>query len=94
MDTDDNDHEPEDIPRYCPPDTIEQPELRDAFCGLALFGSDPNFRNQAFNVALVDQFVMKLELELLRQQLREERTPIPEATFVSAQSQMWIFRGL
>jgi hypothetical protein len=34
---------------------------------------------------------MKLEVELLRKQFREERTPIPEATFVSAQSQMWIF---
>jgi hypothetical protein len=91
MDADTNDTEPYDFQRYRLPDTIAQSELREALCGLALFGSDPNFRNQAFNVALVDEFVMKLELDLLRQQFREERTPIPEATFVSAQSQMWIF---
>ena len=91
MDADDNDTEPNDFQRYRPPDAIAQSELREALCGLTLFGSDPNFRSQAFNVALVDEFVMKLELDLLRQQFREERTPIPEAMFVSAQSQMWIF---
>ncbi len=83
--------EPDDGPRYRLPDEIAQSELREGLCRLTLFGSDPNFRNQAFNIALVDEFVMKLEMSLLRQQFREERTPIAEAAFVSAQSQMWIF---
>ena len=91
MDADDNDLDVDDRPRYRQPNTIAQSELREALCGLALFGSDPNFRNQAFNVGLVDEFVMKLEIELLRKQFHEERTPIAEATFASAQSQMWIF---
>jgi hypothetical protein len=81
----------DDGPQYRLPDEIAQSELREALCSLTLFGSDPNFRNQAFNIALVDEFVMKLELSLVRQQFREERTPIAETAFVSAQSQMWIF---
>lgn len=80
-----------DGPKYRLPETIAQSELRVALDSLALFGGDPNFRNQAFNIALVDEFVMNLELKLLRQQFQEERTPVPEAAFVSAQSQMWIF---
>jgi len=91
MDAGDDDHEPYDGPTYRLPETISQSELRGALDRLALFGSDPNFRNQAFNIALVDEFVMKLELNLLRQQFHEERAPIAEAAFVSAQSQMWIF---
>jgi hypothetical protein len=91
MNSDDDDCEPYDGPTYRLPETIAQSELRAALDSLALFGSDPNFRNQAFNIALVDEFVMKLELNLLRQQFQEERTPIVEAAFVSAQSQMWIF---
>ena len=92
MDSDDDDHEPDnDGPMYRLPDTIAQSEMRVALDSLALFGSDPNFRSQAFNIALIDEFVMKLELNLLRQQFQEERTPIAEAAFVSAQSQMWIF---
>src|SRR6266403_1670840 len=91
MDADDDDLEPYDGPKYRLPETIAQSELRKALDSLALFGRDPNFRNQAFNIALVDEFVMKLELNLLRQQFQEERTPVAEAAFVSAQSQMWIF---
>ncbi len=91
MDPSDDDRDDYDGPKYRLPETIAQSELRMALDGLALFGSDPNFRNQAFNIALVDEFVMNLELKLLRQQFLEERTPIAEAVFVSAQSQMWIF---
>jgi hypothetical protein len=91
MDTSDDDLEAYDGPKYRQPKTIAQSELRNAVDSLALFGSDPNFRNQAFNIALVDEFVMNLELNLLRQQFQEERTPVAEVAFVSAQSQMWIF---
>jgi len=91
MDSDDDDYESYDGPTYRLAETIAQSELRAALDSLALFASDPNLRNQAFNIALVDEFIMKLELSLLRQQFQEERTPIVEAVFVSAQSQMWIF---
>ena len=91
MDSDDDNCESYDGPPYRLPETIAQSELRAALDSLALFGSDPNLRNQAFNIALVDEFIMNLELKLLRQQFQEERTPIAEAVFVSAQSQMWIF---
>ncbi len=91
MDAGDDDRDSYDGPQYRLPDTIAFSELRESLTGLTLFGSDPNLVNQAFNVALVDKFIMDLELKLLRQQFEEERTPVPEAAFVSAQSQMWIF---
>ena len=91
MDEDDEAIDSYDGSTYRPPHTIAQSELREALKSLALFASDPNFVNQAFNIALVDEFVMTLEARLLRQQFEEERTPIAEAAFVSAQSQMWIF---
>jgi hypothetical protein len=91
MVVEDADNDGRNEPTYRLPDAIEQFELIAALDCLALFNSDPNFRSQAFNLALVDKFVMDLELDLLRQQFREERTPIAEAAFVSAQSQMWIF---
>jgi hypothetical protein len=46
---------------------------------------------QALNLSIVDQFVMGLEYDTLQKLNVQESTPIPEATFVSAMSQMWIF---
>ena len=40
---------------------------------------------------LVDQFVVQLEHEVLEKLIQEERAPIPETAFLSAQSQMRIF---
>jgi hypothetical protein len=45
---------------------------------------------QAHNLALVDEFIMKIEDNVLAELLENERTPI-DAFFLSAQSQMWIF---
>jgi len=42
------------------------------------------------NLAIVDQFIMELEEDVLQKLWAEERTP-PETMFLSAQSQMWIF---
>lgn len=78
-------------PRYRLPENISQSEIRNELSNLTLFGDDPNLRIQAFNLALVDEFIMRLEYDLMKRQLQEERAPVNEATFVSAQSQMWIF---
>src|SRR5215469_5495021 len=46
---------------------------------------------QALNLSIVDQFLMGLEYDTLQKLNDEESTPIPEATFLPAMSQMWIF---
>jgi hypothetical protein len=66
-------------------------ELTDGLSALHLFGSDAFLRMQANNLAVVDQFIMDLEADLLATYLRDERTPMDQAMFLSAQSQMWIF---
>ena len=38
-------------------------------------------RMQVFNLALVDQFVVQLEHEVLEKLIQEERAPIPETAF-------------
>ena len=81
----------EDGPRYEPASSIEAGSLRRALCGLSLLGDDPFLSGQAFNLAIVDEWLTQIEEELLRKLWREDRTPTPEAVFVSAQSQMWIF---
>lgn len=87
----DEDRAPLDAPPYRPASSIEAGALRNALCGLRLLGDDPFLSSQAFNVAFVDEWLTWLEEDLLNKLFREERTPIPEAVFVSAQSQMWIF---
>lgn len=77
-------------PEYRRPETIDQSELREGLESLALFGSDPNMRQQAFNLGLVDGFAMQLETQLLRKQFDEEPF-LPESAFLNAVSQMWIF---
>lgn len=72
-------------------DEIGPSELREALGKLHLFDDDPYLRMQAFNLALVDQFIMQIEYAVLEKLNQEERTPAPEAAFLSAQSQMWIF---
>jgi hypothetical protein len=76
--------------QYIAWEKISPTGIRGALGSLMLF-DDPNFRNQAFNLGLVDAFCMKLESELLKKQFHDERTPLPELAFLSAQSQMWIF---
>lgn len=79
-----------DGPAYRQPETIKQSELREGLQSLALFGGDPNMRQQALNLEIVDQFAMQLEYQLLSKQFNE--VPFAhEAVFLNAQSQMWIF---
>ncbi len=81
----------DESPSYKSSDDVSETELREAFCGLFLLGEDPFLRMQAWNVSAVDQFIMEIEREVLSKLIDEERTPVPEALFLSAQSQMWIF---
>jgi len=47
--------------------------------------------NAGGDISIVDKFLTELEEQVLAKLNEEERTPIPEAWFLSAQSQMWIF---
>jgi hypothetical protein len=54
-------------------------------------GDDMFLRMQVFNLRIVDQFLTGLEYDVLRKLDEGEHTPLPEAAFLGAQSQMWIF---
>ena len=70
---------------------IDPSAINKALCSLTLLGDDLYLRMQAMNLGVVDPFIADLEARLLRKQIDEERTPLPDALFVPAQSQMWIF---
>jgi hypothetical protein len=91
MDTPESSEEEDGGHRYRPPEIIEASEITEALGRLQLFGDDPSLYTQAFNLAIVDQFLMTLEYDLLRKQFAEEKTPVRESAFLSALSQMWIF---
>lgn len=76
---------------YRSPEDIAPHELMEALHSLYLLGDDLYLRLQVTNIAVVDQFIMRLESQVLQRWIDEERTPIGEATFLNAQSQMWIF---
>ena len=81
----------QDEPAYRRPEQIDPSELRQPLIALPLLGDDMFLRMQAFNLAIIDRFLMQLEADALWKLMQEERTPVPEAAFLSAQSQMWIF---
>ena len=87
----DDDHYQRDAARYGTASSANAGNLRAALCDLPLLGDDPFLSMQALNLAIVDAWLTPLEEDLLRKLIREDRTPAPEALFVSAQSQMWIF---
>lgn len=84
-----SDDERDDFPDYRDPADVSAHEFTRALGTLNLF-DDPYLRMQAFNLAIVDKFIMDIEYEVLRKLNEEERVP-PEATFLNAQTQMWIF---
>ena len=77
--------------RYRRLEDISEHEIVDALRSLTLLGDDPYLGMLAYNLAAIDQFIMRLEDDVLKKLVDEERTPAPEAMFLSAQSQMWIF---
>jgi len=78
-------------PPYVDPDSINPNALPHALRNLELFGSDAYLSMQATNLAVVDTFAMKLESQLLSSYVTKGGSVIAEATFLLAQSQMWIF---
>ena len=81
----------EDEPQYNSATSIEVSALRKALCDLCLLGDDPFLSGQAFNLAIVDKWLMELEGSLQHKLITEDQTPTPEIVFLSAQTQMWIF---
>ncbi|MBX5205835.1 hypothetical protein [Rhizobium sp. NZLR1] len=89
-----DDHDDEDFYGHIPyrnPDEIGMHEITQALKGLHLLGGDMFLTMQITNLAIVDQFIMTQETELLQTYRARDRTPMDLAMFVSAQSQMWIF---
>ncbi|MGE0565868.1 MAG: hypothetical protein AB7O50_15275 [Pseudolabrys sp.] len=84
------DHD-DDIPDFRDPEEIDTMELGRALGSLHLVGDDPFLRIQAFNLSLVDHFIMGLELQLHRARFNEEKELAGNTAFLSAQTQMWIF---
>src|SRR5262249_7981770 len=89
MTVDDDFDEPDDVPQYRDRADVGMNELVAALNSFQLM-YDPYLSMQIYNLALVDQFIMELEEDVLRKLMQEERTP-SETMFLSAQSQMWIF---
>jgi hypothetical protein len=65
--------------------------LIEAVQSLPLMDDDPYLYMQVMNLGIVDDFLVDLERQLLREYMETERTPTPNALFASAISQMWIF---
>lgn len=79
-----------DEPRYAPRESIEPMALCSSLLRLQLMRNDLFMPQQAHNLDMVDQFLLDLECQVLRDYFQTDRTP-PETHFLSAQSQMWIF---
>lgn len=62
-----------------------------ALQGLPLLNDDHYLRMQAMNLGMVDDFLMDAEHRLLQEYHEIERTPMLQATFVTAMTQLWIF---
>ncbi len=91
MEPEDRIEDHDDVPEYRDPEAIGTTELSHSLGTLHLLGDDPFMRMQAFNLSLVDHFIMRLELELHRRRFDKEKVPVMETAFLSAQTQMWIF---
>ena len=78
----------EDLPPYAPASSLDSSQLRRALTDLNLLGDDPFLRMQAFNLGMIDGWLTGLEQGVLKALVREDGTPLPEAGFLSAQSQM------
>lgn len=69
---------------------LNDSKIVNGFARLTFFADNPFLRMQAHNVALVDNFIMKMETRVLKD-LSDEKQVASESAFLSAQTQMWIF---
>jgi hypothetical protein len=72
-------------------DEDAEPTLVRALTFLPLFEGNIFLKMQADNIAVVDVYLRELELNLLREYVEKENTPVPSALFVAVLSQMWVF---
>jgi hypothetical protein len=72
------------------PFNVDPARMMTVFRAFVLF-DELYLHMQAMNVAIVDQYLLSLEADLLREYIQIERTPTESCLFVSALSQMWIF---
>ena len=66
-------------------------QLARALQDLPLLGDDVYLRMQATNLGFVDDFLVDLETQLLKEYRALDKTPLDSAAFLSALSQLWIF---
>ena len=64
--------------------------IEDSLLELPLF-KDVFLQMQLRNVSMVDLYLIQLEKDLFDEYVRLDRTPVPDALFVNALSQMWLF---
>lgn len=91
LDHDDADQLGDEGPQYRAPEEIDMWELPRSLGRLALFSSDSYLSMQANNLGLIDRWLMDLERQVLVRLIQEDRTPMDDAMFLSALTQMWIF---
>jgi hypothetical protein len=92
MDPDNVTREPGDAEaaHYAKRESLPPGRLAASLRKLEMLHADLFMRVQASHLDIVDQFLLDVEAAVLRKLIEDERTP-PEAHFLAAQSQMWIF---
>lgn len=85
-----NDHIADQDPSFRVHTEITPDELATALHSLELLRGELYLGLQVTNLTVIDQFIMGVEHHTLQEYIRTDRTP-PEAMFLNAQSQMWIF---
>jgi hypothetical protein len=73
------------------PQSYNPAKLQLALRSLSLLGDDPYLSMQVTNVAIVDDFLVQVEAQAAREHIKNDRVPIDQLTFLSAQTQMWLF---
>lgn len=68
---------------------ITPDELTSALHSLVFLRNDMYLGLQVTNLTVVDQFIMNLEHQTLKEYIQTDKTP-PSTMFLNAQSQMWI----
>ena len=73
------------------PKPYDPAKLQVALRSLCFLGDDPYLSMQVTNVAIVDDFLVQVEAQAAREHIQNDRVPIDQITFLSAQTQMWLF---
>lgn len=79
----------DDFPRRA--EEIHAHELTQTLTNLTLIGTDPYLSMQAWNIALIDKWLLDREAEFAPNMIGDDRIGIDLLSFMNAQSQMWMF---